>query len=98
MHGVPADVVAGEGDGVALGHQQPLAAGVDYRRVAADGGAQQDAWVPRLDPGQEPCQQFVGQLTDFPLARIIGRNAAGVNLRWRRVDQGLYWPLRGWRG
>src|SRR3990172_1907887 len=29
VDGVPADVVAGEGDGIRLGHQQPLAAGVN---------------------------------------------------------------------
>src|SRR3972149_2427763 len=36
---VPADVVAGEGDGVRLGHQQPLAAGANDGRAAPARGA-----------------------------------------------------------
>jgi len=51
VDGVPADAVGGEGDRIGLDHQESVAE-VEHRAIEADPGAEQDARVAGLQPGQ----------------------------------------------
>ena len=67
LHGVPADAVRGEGDGVGLGDEKPVAH-LDDGGVGADAGALQHARVGLRRAGQQPGEHVRGELAYVHIA------------------------------